>query len=128
MIEVTDVTGAVRPLDEDGVAIVNGPYPSERAPHTYVHLVPPAVVVTTEAAEILVSRMPAEVHFARLTRPDGTPVWINVRHVRGISPPTSTSGAPDHPAHAVVQVGPTYRSAVLEDVATAKHLLYPQSA
>ncbi|MBP1097523.1 hypothetical protein [Bradyrhizobium diazoefficiens] len=123
MISVTSITGQQVDIDEHHIAVVNGPYPNDNGPHTYIYTAPLSVLVTKEAADKLVARIPKGPFFAQLTRPDGTPIWINAQYVTRVRPPLWTENTPQGNVHAVVMVASTLHHAVIEDVPTVLKLL-----
>jgi hypothetical protein len=122
MFPVVSITGHTVNVDEYRVAVLNGPYPNDNGPHTYIYSMPPSVLVTTEPAASVAARIPAGPKIVRLTRPDGTPVWINAQYVTQVRAPLWTENPPPHSVHAVLMVGPLHH-AVIEDVPTVHALL-----
>jgi hypothetical protein len=54
---------------------------------TCVYGIPPSMVMVGETVPALMQRLKIEKDFARLTRPNGWPVWIRASSVTAIRPP-----------------------------------------
>ncbi|MBB6252836.1 hypothetical protein [Nitrospirillum iridis] len=74
-------------------------------------------VTTAEAPEALLARLSLTKGFARLTRPDGSALWVKGAAVSLVREPLATEVPPDGTVKAVVLAGGHY--AVSEDVRTA---------
>ena len=122
MIAIRALDGAEILVSEDAVTLVAGPYPHDVGPHTYVHGVERGVLVTAEDARALAARLRVDPPLVRLTRPDGSPVWIKKSAVTVIRPPLATEQPAGAVARAVVIVGGLHQ-AIREDVQTAASML-----
>jgi hypothetical protein len=117
MVEIVDENGRKIFVADNSIHVVAGPYPNE-GKHTHVYALPKAIV-TQELPEKLVERLKIDPALARLTRPNGTPIWIKGAAVITIGPPGPTD--PDA-AKAVIVAG-SLRRAVREDVDTARRII-----
>jgi len=124
MIAIRALDGTDVFVNEDAVTLVVGPYPHDVGPHTYVHGVDRGVLVTAENAAALVIRLAVNPPLAKLTRPDGTPVWIKRSAVSDVRAPLATEQLAGALVKAVVVVGGLHQ-AVCEDVRAAASTLAP---
>jgi hypothetical protein len=85
----------------------------------------PAPLRVNETATALLARLAITGKFAQLTRPDGTPVWINGKTVGSVRAPLV--GEYPATAHAVVGAG-AVTQAVQEDVSTTVAALNARGA
>jgi hypothetical protein len=127
MIAVRALDGTDVVVNEDAVTLVVGPYPHDVGPHTYVHGVDRGVLATTEDAAALAGRLGVDPPLVKLTRPDGSPVWIKKSAVTAIRPPLPTEQQVAGAVKAVVVVGALHQ-AVREDAPTAESMLIRPAA
>jgi hypothetical protein len=127
MIAIRALDGTEVVVDENAVTLVAGPYPHDLGPHTYLHGVDRGVLVTAEGAAALVPRLGVVPPLAKLTRPDGSPVWIKRSAVSEIRPPLATEQQAGGAVRAVVVIGDLHQ-AVRENVQTALSTLNPPAA
>jgi hypothetical protein len=120
MIAIRALNGTEIKVNQDAITLIAGPYPHDVGSHTYVHGVDRGVLVTAEDAAVLVARL--GVPFAKLTRPNATPVWIKGSAVQEVRPPLATEQQPGGLVKAVLVVGDLHQ-AVREDVATVAAIL-----
>jgi hypothetical protein len=120
MIAIRALNGTEIEVNQDAITLIAGPYPHDVGSHTYVHGVDRGVLVTAEDAAVLVARL--GVPFAKLTRPNATPVWIKSSAVQEIRAPLPTEQQPGGVVKAVLVVGDLHQ-AVREDVATVAAIL-----
>ncbi|TWB35793.1 hypothetical protein [Nitrospirillum pindoramense] len=73
-------------------------------------------VTTAEAPDALLLRLGLGADFARLTRPDGSPLWVRGSSVSLVRPPLPTEIPPGGTAKATLVVGGGHQT-VAEDVA-----------
>jgi hypothetical protein len=122
LIIIRAINGTEVAIDENAVTLVCGPYPHDVGPHTYVHGADRSVLVTAEPAVALVARLGVKASLARLTRPDGTPVWIKASAVNEMRPPLGTEQQGGGVVKAVLVIGDLHQ-AVREEVAAASAIL-----
>ena len=127
MIAIRALDGTEVAVKEDAVTLVAGPYPHDLGPHTYVHGVDRGVRVTAEDAAALVARLGADPPMVRLTRPDGSPVWVKRSTISEIRPPRTTEQQGGAAVKAVVIIGDLHQ-AVREAVQTAMSILNPPAS
>src|SRR6201995_5026675 len=114
MIAIRALDGTEVAVNENTVTLVAGPYPHDPGQHTYVHGVDRGVLVTAENAAGLVARLGADPPLMKLTRRDGSPVWIKRSAVSEIRAPIATERQGRGAVKAVVVIG-DLRQAVRED-------------
>ena len=125
MIAIRALNGTEIEVNQDAITLIAGPYPHDVGPHTYVHGVDRGVLVTAEDAGVLVARL--GVPFAKLTRPNSTPVWVKASAVQEIRAPLPTEQQLGGVVKAVLVVGDLHQ-AVREDVAAAAAALKVRAA
>jgi hypothetical protein len=125
MIAIRALNGTEIEVNQDAIILIAGPYPHDVGAHTYVHGVDRGVLVTAEDAGVLVARV--GVPFAKLTRPNSTPVWVKGSAVQEIRAPLPTEQQPGGVVKAVLVVGDLHQ-AVREDVAAVAAVLNPKDA
>ena len=121
MVVVRTLDGQDINVNEKAITVVAGPYPHDVGPHTYIYGSTHSVLITNEPVDILVARLGVNPPLARLTRPDGSPVWVNgsaVSSVRGSVPSEQGVGQ----VNAVLQVG-SFHQAVEQDVPDARAII-----
>jgi hypothetical protein len=87
MADMTLIGGQVIQFDAAVVAALADHGPDAGETITLVYGLSPGVLETREAAEHLLARVGVAGRFARLTRPDGSRVWISGGAVISIAPP-----------------------------------------
>ena len=122
MIAIRALDGVEVIVNENAVTLVAGPYPHDVGPHTYVHGVDRGVLVTAEEAAGLVARLGVDPPLAKLTRPDGSPVWIKRSAVTAIRPPLATEQQGGGAVQAVLIIGGLHQ-AVREGVQIASSVV-----
>jgi hypothetical protein len=122
MTDIIATDGTKFSINDDDVTMVVGPYPHDPANRCYIHGINKGPIPVDEDAKTLVATLHPKTSFAVLTRPDGSPVWINGGAVSSIVPAIPDDTAPGEKAGAVLTVGGEHQ-AVQEDVATAKKLI-----
>ncbi|MDE1146905.1 MAG: hypothetical protein PW843_09825 [Azospirillaceae bacterium] len=110
MSDITALDGAVMHIDDDSVVLVTGGLGS-----TSVRGPGPADISTREDAAVLVARLRLKTPLARLTRPDGSPVWIKGGAVSLVRKPLPGDVPPGGRVGAVLFVAGDHQ-AVAEDV------------
>ncbi|HVJ51417.1 MAG TPA: hypothetical protein VM689_03100 [Aliidongia sp.] len=118
MITITTLDGHEVDVAPEAIDRIFGPYPHDVGPHTYVHGATSGTLVTAEAPDALIGRLGTQ--FAKLTRPDGSPVWLAPKACSSVRAPLP--GEFDPATHAVVTVGGAVQ-AVQETVAAVEAAL-----
>lgn len=119
MADITALDGTVLLINDDSVVLVAGPFPGDATTRSYVSGPVPAAIATNEDAAALVARLHPQVPFARLTRPNGTAVWIKGGAVSMIRRPIAGETPPNEKVGAVIFLGALHQ-AVAEDVRAAQ--------
>jgi len=127
MIVIRALDGTAVDIDENAVTLLCGPYPHDVGSHTYVHGVERGVLVTAEDAAALAARLRVNPPWAKLTRPNRTPVWIKGAAVTTLRAPLPTERQGRGAVNAVVVLGELHQ-AVHEDFATAERVLNAHGA
>lgn len=127
MIAIRALDGTDVVVNEEAVTLVVGPYPHDVGAHTYVHGVERGVLVTAEAAAALATRLGVDPPLVRLTRPDGSPVWIKKLSITAVRPPSPREQQAGDSVKAVVVIG-GLQQAVREDAQTVAGMLIPPAA
>lgn len=111
MTDITTVEGASYTVDPDAIETI-----TDRDAHgvagTYIGI-GKTVLHIPESAEAFLARIGTR--FAKLTRADGAPVWINADAVSALGPPVSYAS----PIRTAIWVG-SEKQTVAEDLAAAK--------
>src|ERR1700756_2477899 len=105
MIAIRALNGTEIEVNQDAITLIAGPYPHDVGPHTYVHGVDRGVLVTAEKAAALVARLGVDPPLVKLTRPDGSPVWVKRSAVSAIRPPLATEQQGGGAVQAVLVIG-----------------------
>lgn len=87
---------------------------------TTVYVLTAGRVRIAESVSAFLHRIKVEANFGKLTRPNGTLVWINCKAVSAVRPPLEDEYGPS--AHAVVSVG-TLTQAVRETPAEVARIV-----
>ncbi len=129
MVAITSLEGG-RALEVEDAAIsaLAGPRRRDVGHHTYVFGATPAPLATAEPIESLLARLNPRPPFAKLTRPDGTPIWVRGASITAIRPPLDVE-RPDPPA--VVKLGIAFggaHQAIREDLDHARPILLAAGA
>jgi len=114
MITIKSLDGKDLHINENAISMISG------GAHTNIFTLDGPKHATAESPQALVNRL--GVHFAKLTRPDGSPVWVKPSAVNVIREPISTE-MQGNKVNAVIQVAPAFKQALREDVATASRML-----
>jgi hypothetical protein len=117
MAELTTVDGHQFVFDPTSVSAVADRDPTTGTAATCIHGLTPNVVRIHETVAGFLDRLAIAGRFARLTRPDHSPIWINGALVRFLRAPLPG----EYPANvkAIVSVD-SLTQAVTEDVAAAR--------
>jgi hypothetical protein len=115
--ELTTVDGHQILFDPSGIAAVADRDPATGSVVTCVHGITAGIVRIRETVVGFLDRLAIAGKFAKLTRPDHSPVWINAPSVRLLHAPLPGEYPAD--AKSVVSVD-SFTQAVTEDVATAR--------
>ncbi len=119
MTVITALDGTQLTIDDNSVTLITGPNPDDPAERSYIAGPEPGTIVSAEDAAALVARLHPKHAFVVLTRPDGTPVWINGSAVSVISPPSPFDIPDGETVGAVLQIGGRHQ-AVKEDLTIVK--------
>jgi hypothetical protein len=119
MIIIKTLDGQDIDGDENAVELIAGPYPHDAGPHTYVYGLTQTVLMTAERPEALVARLGVKEPFAKLTRPDRSPVWVKGAAVTSVRAPLPTEVQGPGEVNAVLQVGSHHQS-VRESLLTVR--------
>lgn len=113
--------------DENAVILVSGPYPHDPGPRTYVRFGDRGPLVTDELAVELLERLKIDPPLLRLTRPDGSPVWIKGSAIATVRRPLPTEQHDDGKVKSVIIVGGIHQ-ALCEDIPTVAGMIEPTRA
>ena len=103
MASLTTVDGSQISFDPSAVTAVADRDADTGDAVTTVYGLTGGRVRITESVHAFLRRIKVEANFGRLTRPNGTFVWINSKAVISVRPPQDGEYGPD--IHAVVSVG-----------------------
>ena len=122
MVDIVAATGTTVTVADDAIYVVNGPYPSDPGAKSYVRgNFGPGALESNEDASHLVRRL--QVTLAMLTRPNGTPVWVNTRAITILRYPLDTEiQSPPNLVRSLVVVG-GFLQALREDIATVRRII-----
>ena len=128
MVAITTLSGEQVDVPDTNILLIVGPYPNDVGPHTYVYG-PGAGLITSEAPQLLLSRLETKADFAVLARPNGTPAWVHAPDVTAVRAPLWTEApySGQRIANAVVIVG-QFHQAVQENVPLAIQILNSHKA
>ena|SRR5215470_13685072 len=87
MATLTTKSGAVITFVSSKVDVVADHNDSTGEAATCVYGIPPIMLMIDETVQDFMQRLQIEAHFARLTRPNGWPVWIRASSVSAIRSP-----------------------------------------
>jgi hypothetical protein len=122
MVDITTVGGGTVSVVDSSINVVSGPYESYPGIKSYVRgSFAPGAIESTEDAAHIVGRL--QVPLAKLTRPNGTAVWVKISAITMVRYPLDTE-IPAHPnlVRSVIMVG-GFHQALQEDVDTIRHLM-----
>lgn len=100
MAMLTTVSGDEAAFDPDNVAVVT---PNDEG-GAAVYGISKGAVMITENPAAFIARLGIATKLAKLTRPDGSPVWIKGAAVSSLRAPLRDEYPPE--AHAVIVTGP----------------------
>jgi len=129
MVAITTLSGQQIDVADETISLVVGPYPHDVGPHTYVYGPTIGALITGEAADVMVGRLRNVKDFAKLTRPNGTPAWVQAKAVSAVRAPLTTE-APEWGegiVNAVMVIGKMSQS-VQEQVSAAIYILNAQGS
>ena len=81
MVAITTLAGEQVDVPDTNILLIVGPYPNDVGPHTYVYGPGVGALITSEAPQLLLSRLETKADFAVLARPNGTPAWVHAPDV-----------------------------------------------
>jgi uncharacterized protein YlzI (FlbEa/FlbD family) len=112
MTDITIVSGVQYTIDPDAIETITD-QDEHGAPGTYLRGITKGVLEITEPVDVFLAKIPAK--FAKLTRVNGSAVWVNVDAVSALGPAADLSPA----ARAKIWVGSSTEP-VTETLAAAK--------
>ena len=117
MVAITTLSGEQVDVPDTNILLIVGPYPNDVGPHTYVYGPGVGALITSEAPQLLLSRLETKADFAVLARPNGTPAWVHAPDVTAVRAPLWTEApySGQRIANAVVAIG-QFHQAVQENV------------
>ena len=90
MVAITTLAGEQVDVPDTNILLIVGPYPNDVGPHTYVYGPGVGALITSEAPQLLLSRLETKADFAVLARPNGTPAWVHAPDVTAVRAPLWT--------------------------------------
>ena len=117
MVAITTLSGDQVDVPDADILLITGPYPNDVGPHTYVYEPSLGALITSEAPQLVLSRLQTKADFAVLARPNGTPAWIHAPNVTAVRAPLWTEApySGQGIVNAVVAIG-QFHQAVQESV------------
>jgi hypothetical protein len=122
MVNIVNHTGVETLIPDESINVVSGPYPRDPGTRSYIRgNFGPGALETSEEAAHLVARL--QVTLAKLTRPNGTPVWIKTSAITMLRYPLDTEiQSPPNLIRSVIVVG-SFQQAIQEDIGTVRHIM-----
>ena len=121
MVDIVTLTGMTVTVPDSAINVVSGPYPGEDGVKSYVRGgFGPGAIETNEDASHFVDRLQSTL--ARLTRPNGTPVWVKASAITILRFPFDTEMSPPNVVRSVIIVG-GFHQTLQEDIATVRQIL-----
>jgi hypothetical protein len=122
MVDIVTSTGMTVTVPDSAINVVSGPYPGDAGVKSYIRggfgL---GAIESSEDASHFVDRLQATL--ARLTRPNGTPVWVKASAITMLRFPLDTEiPSPPNVVRSVIMVG-GFHQALQEDIATLRLIL-----
>jgi hypothetical protein len=107
MVAITTLSGEQVDVPDADIFLITGPYPNDVGPHTYVYGPSLGALITSEAPQLVLSRLQTKADFAVLARPNGTPAWIHAPNVTAVRAPLWTEApySGQGTVNAVVAIG-----------------------
>ena len=124
MVDIVVVGGITIHANPDAVDAVAGPSLASPDLHVEVFGVAPNPVSTLEDPAAILARLHPSKPFARLTRPDNSPIWVRGSAVSSARAPLAeeTLGRPPGTVQSVIYIE-GFRQLLREDIATLGPLL-----
>jgi len=122
MVDLVTLMGMTITVPDSAINVVSGPYPGEANVKSYVRGgFGPGAIETNEDASHFVDRL--QTTLARLTRPNGTPVWVQASAITIMRFPFDTEiSSPPNVVRSVIMVG-GFHQALQENIATVRRIL-----
>jgi hypothetical protein len=122
MVDLVTLMGMTITVPDSAINVVSGPYPGEANVKSYVRGgFGPGAIETNEDASHFVDRL--QTTLARLTRPNGTPVWVKASAITIMRFPFDTEiSSPPNVVRSVIMVG-GFHQALQENIATVRRIL-----
>jgi hypothetical protein len=122
MVDLVTLMGMTITVPDSAINVVSGPYPGEANVKSYVRGgFGPGAIETNEDASHFVARL--QTTLARLTRPNGTPVWVKASAITIMRFPFDTEiSSPPNVVRSVIMVG-GFHQALQENIATVRRIL-----
>ena len=129
MADIVIIGGPTLHVDPDSITAVAGPSVTAPELHVEVFGAAPHPVSTLEGPDSIMAKLDLDRPFAKLTRPDGSPIWIRGKSVNRVRVPLAeeTLGRPAGAVQSVVFFGGD-RQLLREDVATLRPILIAAGA
>jgi len=120
MVDLVTLMGMTVTVPDSAINVVSGPYPGEEGVKSYVRGgFGPGAIETNEDASHFVDRLQSTL--ARLTRPNGTPVWVKASAITILRFPFDTEMSPPNVRSVIIVGG--FHQALQEDIATVRQIL-----
>jgi hypothetical protein len=122
MVDIVTSTGMTVTVPDNAINVVSGPYPGDVGVKSYIRggfgL---GAIESSEDASHFVEGLQATL--VRLTRPNGTPVWVKASAITMLRFPLDTEiPSPPNVVRSVIMVG-GFHQALQEDIATLRRIL-----
>jgi hypothetical protein len=88
MADITTVEGLRVLFDPAGITAVASSDEQTGPPGAVIFGIGPAALTVSQSVNVLLQGLKLTPSFARLTRPDGSPVWVNCKSISMARPPT----------------------------------------
>ena len=120
MVDLVTLMGMTVTVPDSAINVVSGPYPGEEGVKSYIRGgFGPGAIETNEDASHFVDRLQSTL--ARLTRPNGTPVWVKASAITILRFPFDTEMSPPNVRSVIIVGG--FHQALQEDIATVRQIL-----
>jgi hypothetical protein len=127
MVDIVTSTGMTVTVSDSAINVVSGPYPGDAGVKSYIRgcfglgAFGLGAIESSEDASHFVDRLQATL--ARLTRPNGTPIWVKASAITMLRFPLDTEiPGPPNVVRSVIIVG-GFHQALQEDIAAVRRIL-----
>jgi hypothetical protein len=123
-VDIKESDGQISTIDETGIMLVAGPYPSEERviSRAYIYGASSRLIVSQESAEEIVGRMHVVPPLAKLTRPNQTAVWVKGAAVANIHAASANDQEMPGSANTILYLG-RLRQAIRENLGEARKII-----